>query len=97
MTAADSAKAAPSRSTSMANRWARDASTAWEPMVFSGDDKTDVAGTDLGSRVTDDYEPGDPTFNGRIEWVKIDLGEDAKYADHLIKPEELWHIAMARQ
>jgi hypothetical protein len=65
-------------------------------MVFSGDDKTDVAGTDLGSRVTDDYEPGDPTFNGRIEWVKIDLGEDAKYADHLIKPEELWHIAMAR-
>ena len=66
-----------------------------EPMVFSGDDKTDI-GTDLGSRVTDDYEPGDPTFNGRIEWVKIDLGEDAKDADHLIKPEELWHIAMAR-
>jgi hypothetical protein len=66
------------------------------PMVFSSDDKTDV-GTDLGGRVTDDYEPGDPSFNGRIEWVQIALGDDAKDADHLITHEELWHIAMARQ
>ena len=51
----------------------------------------------LSGRVTDDYEPGDPTFNGRIEWVNIGLGDDAKDADHLIKHEELWHIAMARQ
>jgi hypothetical protein len=29
--------------------------------------------------------------------VQIDLGEDAEDADHLISPEERWHIAMARQ
>jgi arylsulfatase len=66
------------------------------PMVFSSDDKTDV-GTDSGGLVTHDYEPGDPAFNGQIEWVQIDLADDANDADHLISPEERWQIAMARQ
>jgi len=67
-----------------------------QPMVFSSDDKTDV-GTDLGTRVSDDYGPGDPTFNGRIEWVQIDLGKDADDHDHLITAEERWQLAIARE
>jgi arylsulfatase A-like enzyme len=67
-----------------------------QPMVFSSDDKTDV-GTDLGTRVSDDYGPGDPKFAGRIEWVQIDLGADAEDADHLITAEERWQLAVARE
>jgi len=37
------------------------------------------------------------TFNGKIDWVRIDLGEDAKDADHYIEPDERFRIAMARQ
>lgn len=36
-------------------------------------------------------------FGGPIEWVQIDLGDDAKDADHLISPEERLRVAMARQ
>jgi arylsulfatase len=32
-----------------------------------------------------------------VRWVEIDLGDDAKDADHLITPEERLTIAMARQ
>ena len=34
-------------------------------------------------------------FNGRIDWVQIDLGDDDH--DHLIDPEERLKIVMARQ
>jgi len=37
------------------------------------------------------------TFNGRIDWIQIDLGEDAKDADHLISPDERFHLAVALQ
>jgi hypothetical protein len=67
-----------------------------EPMVFSGDDKTDV-GTDLGTHVSDDYGPDGPAFTARIDWIQIDLDVAAQDADHLITPEERWQIAMALQ
>ena len=67
-----------------------------EPMVFSGDDKTDI-GSDRGTPVSDDYGTADSDFEGRIDWVQIDLGEDAKDADHLITPEERFQLAMAGQ
>ncbi len=41
--------------------------------------------------------PGEVQFNGRVNWVQIDLGEDAEDADHLISAEERYRIAMARQ
>jgi hypothetical protein len=41
--------------------------------------------------------PAGTEFTGRVRWVQIDLGEDAKDADHLISPEERYRIAMARQ
>jgi arylsulfatase A-like enzyme len=66
------------------------------PLVFSGDETTDV-GSDTASPVSDDYGPQDNAFNGRVEWVQIDLSDDAEDADHLITPEERLRVAMARQ
>jgi arylsulfatase len=66
------------------------------PMVFSADETTDV-GSDTATPVSDDYGPKDSAFTGRIEWVQIDLGDDAQDADHLISPEERYRVAMARQ
>ncbi len=35
--------------------------------------------------------------SGKINWVQIDLGDDAKDADHYIDPDERFRIALARQ
>jgi len=66
------------------------------PLIFSPDETTDV-GSDTGTAVSDDYGPHTSAFSGRVEWVQIDLGEDADDADHLISPEERLRVAMARQ
>lgn len=54
-------------------------------------------GSDTGTPVSDDYPNGDSHFNGRVEWVQIDVDENAEDLDHLITPEERLRIAMARQ
>jgi arylsulfatase len=66
------------------------------PMLFSGDETTDV-GTDGGTPVSDDLDLRESRFTGRVRWVEIDLGDDAQDADHLITTEERLTIAMARQ
>jgi arylsulfatase len=66
-----------------------------EPMIFSGDETTDV-GADTATPVSDDYGPGDSAFTGQISWVQIDLDKDADDADHLITPEERLRVAMSR-
>jgi len=66
------------------------------PMVFSGDETTDV-GTDGGTPVSDDHGPKETEFNGRINWVQFDIDEAAEDLDHLITPDERYRIAMARQ
>jgi arylsulfatase len=66
------------------------------PMIFSGDETTDV-GSDGGTPVTDDLAEGQTSFTGHVRWVQIDIGEDAQDSDHLISPEERYRIAMARQ
>ena len=66
------------------------------PMVFSGDETTDV-GTDGGTPVSDDHGPKETEFNGRISWVQFDIDEAAEDLDHLITPDEQYRIAMARQ
>ena len=66
------------------------------PMVFSADETADV-GRDTGSAVSDDYAGESSVFTGTVNWVQIDLGEDAQDADHLISPEERFRVAMARQ
>jgi arylsulfatase len=67
-----------------------------QPMLFSADETTDVGG-DTGTPVSDDYAGEDSHFTGRIEWVQIDLGEDAEDADHYISDEERLRIAMSIQ
>jgi len=69
---------------------------ATEPMLFSADETTDV-GTDSATPVSDDYGPKDSKFNGRVQWVQIDIDEAAEDLDHLITPEERLRVAMARQ
>ena len=69
---------------------------ATQPMMFSGDETADV-GADTASPVSDDYSGKSSNFNGTVNWVQIDLGEDAEDADHLITPEERLRVAMARQ
>jgi len=66
------------------------------PLIFSADETADV-GRDTGSAVSDDYDPENSVFTGKVNWVQIDLGEDAEDADHLITPEERLRVAMARQ
>jgi arylsulfatase A-like enzyme len=66
------------------------------PMVFSADETADI-GRDTASPVSDDYAGETSIFTGTVNWVQIDLGEDAEDADHLITPEERLRVAMARQ
>ena len=66
------------------------------PMIFSGDETTDV-GRDTGTGVSTDYATHDNEFSGRIHWVQIDLDDKSEDLDHLITPEERFRIAMARQ
>jgi len=65
-----------------------------QPMGYSADEACDVGG-DTGSPASPEYGPSGNQFNGTIEWVQIDVGEDSH--DHLIKPEDRLRVAMARQ
>jgi arylsulfatase len=64
------------------------------PMIFSGDETTDV-GYESASPVAEDYTMHTSTFNGKINWIQLDAGVDDH--DHFIDPEERLRIAMARQ
>jgi arylsulfatase len=64
------------------------------PMIFSGDETTDV-GRDTATPVSSDYTRNTSLFNGKVNWVQIDLGKDTH--DHIITPEERLNLAMARQ
>jgi arylsulfatase len=66
------------------------------PMVFSGDETTDV-GSDTGTPVSDDYVERDNRFSGKVDWVQLDIDEAAEDLDHLITDEERYRVAMARQ
>jgi arylsulfatase len=66
------------------------------PMVFSGDETTDV-GSDSATPVSDDHGPGETGFTGTVNWVQIDVDEAAEDTDHFITPEERMRIVMARQ
>jgi arylsulfatase len=64
-----------------------------QPLIFSADETTDI-GDDYGMPVSADYA-GASKFNGRIDVVQIDVGDDDH--SHLIDPEEVARIATARQ
>jgi hypothetical protein len=69
---------------------------ATQPMIFSGDETTDV-GNDTATPVSDDYSPDESTFRGRIRRVQIDIDDAAQDADHHITAEEQYRVAVARQ
>jgi arylsulfatase A-like enzyme len=64
-----------------------------QPLIFSADETTDI-GDDYGNAVSADYA-GASRFNGRIDVVQIDVGDDDH--SHLIDPAEVARIATARQ
>ena len=47
------------------------------PMLFSGDETLDI-GSDSGTPVSDDFGPAELAFNGRVRWIEIGLGDDAR-------------------
>jgi len=64
-----------------------------QPLVFSADETTDI-GNDYGMPVSADYA-GASKFNGRIDVVQIDVGDDDQ--SHLIDPEQVAMVAISRQ
>jgi len=67
---------------------------ATQPIIFSADETTDI-GEDFGMPVSSDYRGETSRFNGKIELVQIDTGEDDN--SHMIVPEDLIRVAMSRQ
>jgi arylsulfatase len=66
-----------------------------EPFVFSADETLDI-GDEFGSPVTPDY-PSRKKFSGEVNWVQIDVDEDAGDADHFISAEERLRVVMGLQ
>jgi Sulfatase len=67
-----------------------------EPLLFSTDEACDI-GFQAGSPSSTDYGPRGNRFSGEVNWVEIDIGEDAVNLDHLITPEQRLQVAMAIQ
>jgi arylsulfatase len=66
-----------------------------EPFIASAE--TVDVGVDVGSPTSPDYGPRGNAFNGEVNWVEIDAGQDAVDEDHYLAAEERFRIAMARQ
>jgi arylsulfatase len=66
------------------------------PLVFSADDGCDV-GRDSGAPVSPEYGARDNAFTGRVKGVEIAVAEAADIADHILDPQEVVRVAMARQ
>ncbi|MFZ0014366.1 MAG: arylsulfatase [Acidimicrobiia bacterium] len=64
------------------------------PMIFSADETTDI-GRETGTTVASDYTAATSKFNGKIEWVQLDVGDDDH--DHFITDEDRLRIAMSQQ
>ena len=95
-TAAGSARAARRRSTSTAPRSAR-AGSRRRCRWSSPPTRPPTSAATPARRSPTTSRPAEVDFTGRVNWVELDLGEDAEDTDHLISPEERYRIAMARQ
>ena len=62
------------------------------PFAFSADETADV-GRATATSPTDDYDIKDSVFNGKIDLVRIDLGDEEFHVAH----EDRLRIAMAKQ
>ena len=64
--------------------------------VFSADETTDI-GYESGTTVSPDYTAHSSKFNGKINWVQIDVDKDAEDVDHFVSDEERVRVIIARQ
>jgi arylsulfatase len=76
----------------MGTRWVRVGSIKPNRSFFSADETLDI-GFESGSCVTTDYSSN--RFNGEVNWVQIDVGEDANDLDHFLNHQQRLKIAMA--
>ena len=67
-----------------------------QAMIFSADDGCDI-GEDSGAPVSPDYGPQGNAFNGTVKGVQLAIADAAENADHLLNPEDVIRIALARQ
>jgi len=67
-----------------------------QPFAYSADETVDV-GMEAGSPVSPDYGPKGNAFNGKVNWVEIDVDKDALDADHILTGAERFRVAMAFQ
>jgi arylsulfatase len=66
------------------------------PIWFSSEGSEEAyLGRDGGSLVTGNYTTPKGAYTGVVNWVRIELGGDSQ--DHLIRPEQRWSAAMARE
>ena len=54
-----------------------------------------MSARDTGAPVTHDYAVPTTRSRGDLQWIRIDLGDDDH--GHLIDPDKLFEVAMARQ
>ena len=62
-----------------------------EPALFSADETCHI-GRGNGSPVTDDY--GQREFSGEVNWVELDLGKNAPFAERYLMPVKRLRITM---
>ena len=63
--------------------------------IFSADSTASV-GEKAGAPISDDFSrTGKHTFNGRVQWVHIKVGDDSH--DHYLDDAERYRIAMSLQ
>ena len=63
-----------------------------EPFIFSADETCDI-GFESGTTVSSDYSSN--CFSGEVNWVQIDVGDDANDLDHFINRQERLKVVMA--
>ena len=63
-----------------------------EPFIFSADETCDI-GFESGTTVSGDYSSN--RFSGEVNWVQIDVGDDANDLDHFINRQERLKVVMA--
>lgn len=67
---------------------------ATQPFIFSADEGLDI-GRETGTTVVPGYDLESSEFSGEINWVQLKVGSDDH--SHMVDPEQLIHVLMARQ
>ena len=65
-----------------------------QPLPFASDEPFEI-GSDCGSPVTRDYSAH--LFNGEVNWVEIEIPENAPDFDREIAQEERLDVALAKE